>query len=127
MFSRAKIGAAAQEIANHLQLVEHVKALQDGQKAIADSIAVLNDRIRAIELEMSTLKAEVKLEALKEAQGVIFAVQGGLNQRIEDVAVQVAVLRATGGVSHAVEGARRAAPPSLQVVQPGHDPIEPVA
>lgn len=96
MFGRDKLAVAAQELANHLQLVDHVKALQEGQKALGDGIAALGDRLRALELEMSTLKAETKLDALREAQNVVFAVQSGLNQRIEDLAVQVAVFEATG-------------------------------
>ena len=96
MFSRDKLGAAAREIADHLQIVDHVKALQDGQKALADGLAKLGDRIRILEQDMAVLRAETKLEALKEAQGVVFAVQGGLSQRIEDLAVQVAVFGATG-------------------------------
>ena len=32
MWSRKSLGDAAREIADHLQLIEHVKALQAGQK-----------------------------------------------------------------------------------------------
>jgi hypothetical protein len=49
---RQKIAEAAKELANHLQVVEHIKALQTGQKELADSIAALGDRIRAIETEL---------------------------------------------------------------------------
>jgi hypothetical protein len=92
-FSRKKIVEAAKEIADHLQLVENVKALQDGQKALADSIKALGDRIRAIETELRALKAETVLEAVKETQGIVNAVQGGLNQRIQTIAVQMALLQ----------------------------------
>jgi cell fate (sporulation/competence/biofilm development) regulator YmcA (YheA/YmcA/DUF963 family) len=90
VFSRKKVAEAAQELADHLKLIDHVKALQTGQKEIGEAIAKLGDRIRDIEREMSVLKAETRLEALKEAQSVVYAVQGNLNQRLEDLAVRIA-------------------------------------
>lgn len=40
---------------------------------------------------MAVLKAETKLDTIREAQAVVYAVQNGLNQRIEDIAVKLAV------------------------------------
>ncbi len=40
---------------------------------------------------MTVLKAETKLDAIREAQSVVYAVQSGLNQRIEDIAIKLAV------------------------------------
>jgi hypothetical protein len=37
------------------------------------------------------LKAEVKYESLKETQSIMNAMQGGLNQRIEDLSIKVAL------------------------------------
>ena len=110
MFNREKIGAAAQDIANHLHLVDHVKALQDQQKTLAQGLADLSEKLRDVQLEMRSLKSETKLEALKEAQGVVFAVQGGLNQRIEDLAVQVGVMRASAFPAPMAERPRRPNP-----------------
>ncbi|OIQ93596.1 hypothetical protein GALL_244440 [mine drainage metagenome] len=120
VFSREKIGAAAQEIANHLQLVDHVKELKDGQKSLADGIAALGGRIRELELEMSKFKAEVRLEALKEAQSVVFAVQSGLNQRIENLAVQVAVMGAARSLMPVNEKSHRLTP-GIEAISAEHE------
>lgn len=96
MWSRKSLGDAAREIADHLQLIEHVKALQTGQKELGAAIATLGDRLRAIETDLAVLRAEVKLDALREAQSVVYAVQGGLNQQIQDLAVRMAVHETPG-------------------------------
>ena len=106
MFKREKLGAAAQEIADHLQLIENVKTLQSEQKSLADGLAALGERIRDLELEMRGLKSETKLEALKEAQGVVFSVQGSLNQRIENLAVKIEGLRSNGTSPQLLDGQR---------------------
>ena len=91
-FDRQKVGAAARELADHLQLIENVRALQTAQKELGDALAALSGRIRDIEADMRVLKAETKLENLKEIQAVINSVQGGLNERIETLAIKVAQL-----------------------------------
>lgn len=48
------------------------------------------------------LRAEVKLDAVKEAQAVVYAVQNGLAERIQEIAVKVAT---------SDTGSRRLAPP----------------
>jgi hypothetical protein len=40
---------------------------------------------------MKVLKAEVKFESLKQTQTIVDAVQGGLNQRIEALSINVAL------------------------------------
>lgn len=95
MWSRRKLGEAAQGIADHLLLIEQVKALQTAQKEIAEAVGQIGERLRKIEADMAALKAEVKLDAIKEAQGVVYAVQSDLNRRIQEVAVKVAVADAT--------------------------------
>ena len=50
----------------------------------------MGDRLRAVEGELAILRAEVKLDALREAQSVVYAVQGGLNQQIQDLAIRMA-------------------------------------
>lgn len=103
MFSKEKIREVAQDIADHLQLVEHVKALQDGQKAIIEAMNALADRMKEIELKYPAVSAEIRLDALKETQAVVNAVQGQFNQRLENLAVDVAVMKA-GKSSHAYNG-----------------------
>ena len=105
MFSlgREKIAEAAKEIADSLMIVENVKALQHGQKDIADAVKALDDRIRAIEFEMRALKAETTMQAIKETTLIVNAVQGSLNQRIEDIAIKVAVLGIGGQAGNLME------------------------
>jgi cell fate (sporulation/competence/biofilm development) regulator YmcA (YheA/YmcA/DUF963 family) len=91
MFGREKIAEAARELADHLQIVENVKALQQGQKEISDAIMSLDDRIRTMEIEFRVLKAETTTQAIKETTLIVNAVQGSLNQRIEELAIKVAV------------------------------------
>lgn len=93
MFGREKLAQAAKELADHLLVVESIKALQTAQKELADAIKKLDQRIRRIENDLQVIKAETKLDALRETQSVINAVQGGLNQRIEDLAVKIAVMQ----------------------------------
>ncbi len=64
----------------------------------------LDERVRDLQADIRTLKAETKLDALREAQAIVNAVQGGLNQRIEALAVKVAL------VETAARGEVRAAP-----------------
>lgn len=92
MFSKERIAQAATEIADHLRVVEQIKALQAAQKELADSIRLIGDRVREIQTELRALKAETLLEAVKETQNIVNAVQGGLNQRLEAIAVKVAVV-----------------------------------
>ena len=54
-WSREKIEKAAQEVADQLMLVEHVKVLQQGQKQMADAIALIDGRLRQIEGAMPRL------------------------------------------------------------------------
>ena len=91
-FGRDKMAKAAQELADHLALIDNVRALQVAQKEMADAIQVINNRLRDIEVEMRVVKSDTTAHALRETQLIVNAVQGGLNQRIETLAVKVAVL-----------------------------------
>jgi hypothetical protein len=48
--------------------------------------------VRDIQTESRALRAEARLEALGETLGIVNAVQGWHNQRIEDLAVKVAIV-----------------------------------
>lgn len=91
-WSREKIAKTAQEVADHLKLVENVRALQQGQKEIADAIAVIDSRLRSLESNAAALKAEVKFEALKETQQALNSVQGAFYEKLTELAVRVAHL-----------------------------------
>jgi len=95
MFSKDKVAAAAQEIVDHLKMVEHIKALQDGQRDIAREYHKLSERVASIESDLRAIRAETTLAAIQETQKIINSVQGGLNDRIEKVAIQMAVFEAT--------------------------------
>jgi len=92
MLGTKKIAEAAKDLADYLQILESIKSLQAGQKQIADAIRALDDRIRGLEIELKVSKSEAKVDALRETQSIVNAVQGGLNQRLEDLAVKVAVI-----------------------------------
>jgi hypothetical protein len=91
MFSRDKIAKAATEIADHLQLIDNVRALQQAQKEIAQTVNALSQKIWEMQSELRGLRAEVTLAAMKETQSIVNAVQGGLNERMESMAVRLAI------------------------------------
>ena len=93
LFGRDKVARAAEDLVDILKLVENVKSLQAAQKELADAIASLEERIRNIETELRIAKAEIRSDALRETQNIVNAVQGGLNQRIQDLAVDLAILQ----------------------------------
>ncbi len=90
MWPRSKIAQTAQEIADHLMLVENVKALQQGQKEMADAIAALDTRLRHIEADIRAVKSEAKFEAVKETQQMLNSVQGAFHEKLTDLTVRVA-------------------------------------
>jgi hypothetical protein len=92
IFNREKLASAAKELAEHLEIIQTVRSLQEAQKKTADAVEKLELRIQKIETEMRALKAETALECVKETQNIVNGVQGNLNQRIQDLAVQVAAL-----------------------------------
>lgn len=104
MLSRNKAADLAQDIANHLQIPEQIRSLQTAQKEIADAIRRLEGRINEIEVELRVFKAEARLDALREAQAIVNAVQGNLNQRIEDLAVKVAVMEVKPNSHRTLDG-----------------------
>jgi hypothetical protein len=82
----------ASEVAAHLQTIENIKALQMAQKEMADSIRSINEQIGKILSELRALKAETVHEATKETVSIVTTVQGGLNQRMEAIAVKLALM-----------------------------------
>src|SRR4051812_28379823 len=92
MLSREKIAKAARRLSEHLQIMENIRALQAAQKEMADGMGSINERISDLQAEIRALKAEIKFECLKETQGIVNAVQGGLNQRLEVLSNKMAVI-----------------------------------
>jgi len=92
MWGREKIAQAAKEVAGYLEVIENIKALQEAQKKLGDAIKALDERLRNLEVELKVMRADVRVDALRETQTIVNAVQGSLNQRIEDLAIKVAVM-----------------------------------
>jgi predicted nucleic acid-binding Zn-ribbon protein len=90
IFTRKGVAEAAKELAAQLAVVDDVANLQQMQKELADAIAKLNDRIKDLEAEMRALKAEVKLEAVKETHQMLHTVQGAFHEKLTDLTVRLA-------------------------------------
>jgi chromosome segregation ATPase len=107
IFTRKGVAEAAKELAAQLAVVDDVANLQEMQKELADAIAKLNDRIKGLEAEMRALKAEVKLEAIKETHQMLHTVQGVFHEKLTDLTVRLAQ----------VEGQYEAKPPLLALTR----------
>ncbi|WP_257165843.1 hypothetical protein [Bradyrhizobium sp. SRS-191] len=92
MWGRSNIGKTVEELTDHLRLVDHVRALQDGQKEIAEAIRAVNQRLTSIEAEFRVLKAETQRDALREVQHAVTAVQGSMHDELTRMATRLAVL-----------------------------------
>lgn len=114
MFNRENAAKAAAELAEHLSIIENIRALQAAQKDLADDMKSTNDRVLELYAEVRALRAELKYECLKETQSIVNSVQGGLNSRLENVSNRLAVMDAqlSGGVS---------SPPQIESKSPSKD------
>jgi predicted nucleic acid-binding Zn-ribbon protein len=98
-WSPEKIGQAAQEVADQLLLTEHVKALQQGQKQMADAIALIDSRLRQIETDIRAVTAEAKFEAIKETTHMLQTIQGAFHDKLTHLTLKVAQLENGDGAS----------------------------
>ena len=110
-----KIAKAAKELVEHLQIIENIRSLQTSQKALADEIRGINERLFELQAEIRALKSETKFECLRETQQIVNAVQGGLNQRLKTLSNKMAVLEA--GHADAIIGSRTS--PTERLEPPG--------
>lgn len=92
MWGRSNIGKTVEELTDHLRLVDHVRALQEGQKEIAEAIRTVNQRLTSVEAEFRTLKAETQRDALREVQHAVTAVQGSVHDELTRMATRLVVL-----------------------------------
>lgn len=89
MWGKKDIAKAARELADHLEMAQHIKVLQQGQKEIVDAMATLNKRLNDIDSSLQAIKAETKLDAIKETQAMLNAVQGGFYEKLQGLAISV--------------------------------------
>jgi len=103
VFGREKAAKAAQEIADHLNIPEKIKGLQEAQVIIAKELKKFRDQtnnsLESIRLEIANLRAdmrvaraEIGLEVAGKTIEIVNSVQSDFNRRVEQIAVNVAVL-----------------------------------
>ena len=93
LFGRDKLAQYSEEVGAYLKAIDHIKELQAAQREMADSIRRVSDRVQTHEVEFRALKAEIRAETSRETQGIVNAVQGQFYKNLQDIAVDVAVLR----------------------------------
>ena len=93
LFGCDKLAQYGEEVGAYLKAIDHIKELQAAQREMADSIRSVSDRVQALEIEFRAQKAEIRAETLRETQGIVNAVQGQFYKNLQDIAVDVAVLR----------------------------------
>lgn len=80
---------AADLIAEVRRALTKIEELQDGQRQLANAVETLDRRVREVEAGLRETRAEVKLDAIKEAQSIVNAVQGQLYGELRSLAVTV--------------------------------------
>ena len=111
MASPKEIWDKAYEIAN---LLNKVNALTDEVGRLADAVTLLNERVVRMEASLDTARAEIRLEAIREAQNIVNSVQSGLYSELMKISRDIgadakarddgpARLEKTGGASDSKE------------------------
>ena len=88
-----KIIKAADVISEVRKAFEKIQNLESGQKALADAVGALDVRVRELEAGLREARAEIKLEAVKEAQATVNGAQGQIYQRMVDIETRLAGAR----------------------------------
>ena len=92
---------AADLIADIRKAFSNIENLEQGQRRLADAVETLDRRVREVEAGLREARAEIKLDAVKETQAIVNAVQGQLYGELRGLAVTVDRLgRTTGGEPH---------------------------
>ena len=86
---RDRIAEAAEEISAHLRATDHIKALQEGQKLLADEIEKINKRLDRLETDINSVKKDTLVEAIKEAQTLVSRNQDGIYDRLSRAELQI--------------------------------------
>ena len=96
-------------------LVSDVEDLAAGQERLLDMIRDLEREFHDLRADLQAFKAEVKAEALRDAQDTVIRVQQGFHDSLRDLAVRIDRLERGGHGSMVEGGDGRSLPPA------GHD------
>ncbi len=94
----------AYELANILNKIEN---LNQSINDLADTCAALNERLIRLESSLQAMKAEIRLDAVREAQQIVNSVQATFFQELMALSRKVdnaPALRHEGGAGGAEEG-----------------------
>lgn len=80
---------AADLISDVRRVFAKIENLESGQKQLADELSLLADRVRELEAGLREAKAEIKLDAHKQAQSIVNAAQSQLYNDIKNLTLQV--------------------------------------
>lgn len=89
--TRKGVTEALTEAADVLNIREHIKALQTGQRELADAVADIQRQLHEIRADMKVQRAEAQVDALRATQEAVGNVQGAIFDRLEKMAINIAV------------------------------------
>lgn len=103
---------AADLISDVRRAFSRIEALEKSQKDVADALLRLDARVRELEAGLREAKSDIKLEAVKEAQGIVNSVQSSLYSQLRDLSVEMKSLSENSKFT--IDGHRRGNNNSLQ-------------
>ena len=89
---RNSIDKTVEELTDHLRLVDHVRALQEGQKEIAEALRSVNHRLTSIEAEFRILKAETQRDTVREVQQAVHSAEVSVHDELARLSTRLIVL-----------------------------------
>lgn len=90
---------AADLIADVRKAFSKIESLERGQRELLEVCSALDRRVREVEAGLRETRAEVKLDAIKEAQSIVNSVQGQLYGELRSLALTVDRLGREPGAS----------------------------
>ena len=84
-----QILSAADLISDIRKAFTRIEGLEKSQKDVSDALLRLDARVRELEAGLREAKSEIKLEAVKEAQGIVNSVQSSLYSELKDLSVKI--------------------------------------